>query len=328
MSRIIGALLILFCATSSAVAQERKNVLARQHFQRADLLYRQSDFRGALTQYKKALSYKRHPAVFFNIAQCHRQLGDHKQALFYYKLYLSELPTASNRDEVDRRIKEMAQKIAETKRLENLKGRLSIITQPPGALIFVDRVSGKPTAKSPAIVKLMPGQHLVVVKAEGYADVHHKITIRSGTLELLKLILRPPRGVDRPRVRPNGREVVSSSGVGHRSRPYYKRWWFWTGASIGVAAILAATYTGITTLSMEKQWKDLRGPPAGDPDFESRYKQYRLSTDLLIGVAALTAVGITIGALVVGKGHVEKSSAVIVPTFAADGCGFSITGRF
>jgi hypothetical protein len=321
------AFLTLLCATTSAAAQESNNVLARRHFQRADLLYRQSDFRGALKHYKKALSYKRHPAVFFNIAQCHRQLGEYKHALFYYKLYRSELPNAPNRDEVDRRIKEMAQKIAETERLEKQKGRLSVVTQPPGAQIFIDRVSGRPTAKSPAIVKLTPGQHLVVIKARGFADVHRKVTITTGKLELLELVLKPPRARKVPRARP-GHKQASSAKAGRRSSPFYKRWWFWTGASIALAAVATATYTGITTLNMEKQWEDNRGPPPGDPDFESRYKRYRLSTDLLIGVAALAAVGITIGALVVGKGRAERPSAVIVPGCAAHGCGLSITGRF
>ncbi len=32
----------------------------------------------------------RHPAIHFNIAQCHRQLGDRARALFHYRMYLSE----------------------------------------------------------------------------------------------------------------------------------------------------------------------------------------------------------------------------------------------
>lgn len=334
-TRAVGALLILLCAASSAAAQESNILLARVHFQRADLLYRQSDFRGALKQYMKAFSYKRHPAVFFNIAQCHRHLGQYKHALFYYRLYRSKLPNAPNRDEVDRRIKEMVQKLAEAERLEKQKGRLSIVTQPPGAQIFIDRISGKPTARSPVIVKLMPGQHLVVVKAKGVPDVNRKVTIKTGKLELLKIVLRPPRARKVPRARPRNKQVssaknkrLSSAKVGQRSSPFYKRWWFWTGASIALAAAATATYTGVTTLNMEKQWNDNRGPPPGDPDFESRYKRYRLSTDLVLGVAALAAVGITIGALLVGKERVERPSAVIIPGCAAHGCGLSITGRF
>lgn len=52
--------------------------------------YRLGRFREALVKFKAALALTARPSLLFNIAQCHRQLGERGQALFYYKLYLSE----------------------------------------------------------------------------------------------------------------------------------------------------------------------------------------------------------------------------------------------
>jgi tetratricopeptide (TPR) repeat protein len=53
--------------------------------------YRLGHFRRALTRFRSALALTEgRPSLLFNIAQCYRQLGTRRQAIFYYKLYLSE----------------------------------------------------------------------------------------------------------------------------------------------------------------------------------------------------------------------------------------------
>ena len=97
-------------------------------FKKGERIYQQGEFRKALSEYKKAHQAKAHPAFIFNVAQCHRQLGEYKKALFFYRLYLSEAPKSPNRDEVPRRIEEMEQKVAELTRKEQQKGKVSVVT--------------------------------------------------------------------------------------------------------------------------------------------------------------------------------------------------------
>jgi hypothetical protein len=47
------------------------------------------------------------PPFLFDIAQCHRKLGNNKEALGFYRSYLRVAPNASNRAEVQKRISEL-----------------------------------------------------------------------------------------------------------------------------------------------------------------------------------------------------------------------------
>jgi len=73
---------------------------ARELFDRAEVHFNVSEFGQALELYRQA--YKLHPlpGFLFNIAQCHRNLGQHRKAVFHYRIYLARLPDAPNRRDV------------------------------------------------------------------------------------------------------------------------------------------------------------------------------------------------------------------------------------
>ena len=55
----------------------------------------------------EAYRLKPDPSFLFNIAQCHRKLGELNAALDFYRKYLRSLPNAPNRVEVERMISEL-----------------------------------------------------------------------------------------------------------------------------------------------------------------------------------------------------------------------------
>jgi tetratricopeptide (TPR) repeat protein len=63
--------------------------------------YNLGQFQEALDGYSKA--YETFPAasLLFNLGQCHRSLGNHERAVFFYEGYLREKPNAPNRDVVE-----------------------------------------------------------------------------------------------------------------------------------------------------------------------------------------------------------------------------------
>ena len=63
--------------------------------------YNLGQFQEALDTYSKA--YETYPAasLLFNLGQCHRSLGNHERAVFFYEGYLREKPNAPNRDVVE-----------------------------------------------------------------------------------------------------------------------------------------------------------------------------------------------------------------------------------
>ena len=68
--------------------------------------YELGEYPQALEVYKKAYRVKPLPAFQFNIAQCHRKLGQHHEAIQMYQAYLVGVPSAQNKPLVESLIAE------------------------------------------------------------------------------------------------------------------------------------------------------------------------------------------------------------------------------
>ena len=116
-SVLVGVLLFLGAnlgPSSPATAQDDVEA-AKAHFHRGTRLYEVGEYRQALEEYKAAHLAKPDPAFLYNIAQCHRQLGDLEQAVTMYKRFLSASPNAVNRGEVEKRVAELEGELAKRK---------------------------------------------------------------------------------------------------------------------------------------------------------------------------------------------------------------------
>jgi tetratricopeptide (TPR) repeat protein len=96
---------------SPASAQDDPEV-ARAHSSRGTRLYEVGNYREALDEFKAAHLAKGDPAFLYNIAQCHRQLGDNELAVVMYKRYLNAFPQAPNRVDVERRMHDLEASLA------------------------------------------------------------------------------------------------------------------------------------------------------------------------------------------------------------------------
>ena len=88
-TRLIAACLLLL-ALVGGPARGETPAEATRLYQQGALAYRLGHFAQALARFRAALKLTERPSLLFNIAQCHRQLGERRQAIFYYRLYLSE----------------------------------------------------------------------------------------------------------------------------------------------------------------------------------------------------------------------------------------------
>jgi tetratricopeptide (TPR) repeat protein len=80
---------------------------AKAHFEKGQRLFSVSRYRDALEQFKEGFVAKADPVFLFNIAQCHRLLGEHAEALTFYRRFLASKPTGRVHDDVVRRIHEL-----------------------------------------------------------------------------------------------------------------------------------------------------------------------------------------------------------------------------
>jgi tetratricopeptide (TPR) repeat protein len=104
--------LALVAAPRLAAAEDSATKAAKRHFTKGEKLFALGRFDDALVQYEKAFESKPLPGFLFNIAQCHRNLGNIDQAIFSYRKYLREAPDADNREAVERQIEELEEEKA------------------------------------------------------------------------------------------------------------------------------------------------------------------------------------------------------------------------
>jgi tetratricopeptide (TPR) repeat protein len=116
---VLAAVLVLASAVLArppcASAQDDRES-AKSHFSRGTRLYEVGEYRQAMDEFKAAHLAKPDPAFLYNIAQCHRQLGELEQAVVLYKRFLAASPNAANRAEVETRVAEMETELAARKR--------------------------------------------------------------------------------------------------------------------------------------------------------------------------------------------------------------------
>ena len=79
----------------------------RRHAQRASHLAAAGKCRQAIAEFDKAIAVLHDPTLLFNRGECHRKLGDADSALEDYHQFLSDLPNAPNRAQVEARIGEL-----------------------------------------------------------------------------------------------------------------------------------------------------------------------------------------------------------------------------
>jgi tetratricopeptide (TPR) repeat protein len=113
------SLLALAATTVTALAVEpprpasqEEKAKAREHYQKGLTHYDLKEYAEALSEFKDAYRLVQDPAFLFNIAQCHRKLGQNVEALDFYRNFLRRSPNAPTRPEVERRIQEVERELA------------------------------------------------------------------------------------------------------------------------------------------------------------------------------------------------------------------------
>lgn len=117
---------LLLSITAAPVLAQAKG--ARQHYAAGTKHFDLGEYRQALDDFKEAYRLKEDPVFLYNIAQCHRLIGDAEsrvEALRFYKSYLNRAPSAPNRVEVEAKIVALQQAI------EDEKARVAATETPP-----------------------------------------------------------------------------------------------------------------------------------------------------------------------------------------------------
>ena len=115
--------------SSLALAEDKEQ--ARAFFRTATQHYDLSEFAEALHDFKEAYRNFEDPSFLFNIAQCHRNLGQKEPAVRFFKVYLSKVPDAPNKAEVRDLIAKLELALADERKTQTAPPQGTLETKLP-----------------------------------------------------------------------------------------------------------------------------------------------------------------------------------------------------
>lgn len=141
-----------------ARAQPKQVKEAAQHFERGQALYNKGQYVEAIRAFTKANAIAPHPSALFNIARCHENLGDAAKALQVYQEALAATTDPATRADIQARMKRLASRPV----------KVFVSSKPSGATVTVDGRADAEPGKTPIVLKLTPGEHVLLVRLEGH----------------------------------------------------------------------------------------------------------------------------------------------------------------
>jgi len=264
-----AALVLLLTLGLSSAAFARKpapnktDVLrqkARRIFLEGQTHYKLGRFDRALVAYSRAYRLLPLAGFLFNIGQCHRFMGNFKQAIYFYEGYLRETPGAPNLGVVQLLIRQTQKKLAE----QGAKRARAQTAFKEGVRLYALGQVRQALAKFQAAYQAIP--------SPGYryhiAQCHRKLaeykqavfyyerylrdnpatpmaSLVEGHIKTCRQRLKEAelkrRGILNPNLGKNGKG--GKGGV--KVVPLYKKWWLWTAVAVGVAAIATGLGVGL-----------------------------------------------------------------------------------
>jgi len=197
---------------------------ARRHYEEGTKAYNLGEYPRAIAEFKAAYNAKPDPLLLYNIAQSFRLGNDASQALFFYRSFLRNMPNASNRKEVEGRIRTLEKQV-EKQVEEQKKDAPAPVVVPPASTV------PPPPPSQPGPVTAAGPPPAVAPAPPVVASSPPPTTVAPTT---------PVPGAPAPQATTPVDLTAPASEEPAPSAPFYKRWWFWTGIGalvvIGIAA--------------------------------------------------------------------------------------------
>ncbi|MDP2343336.1 MAG: tetratricopeptide repeat protein [Deltaproteobacteria bacterium] len=114
-------LLLAFLTSSPILAAEADEAMSQDLYESGVRAYAEGRYQHALAAFAAAYDVAQVPGLLFNIGQCHRQLGNHEQAIEYYERYMKEEPD----------VPEIAALLAEERELLAKSPKKPVVKTPP-----------------------------------------------------------------------------------------------------------------------------------------------------------------------------------------------------
>lgn len=155
---LLGAVVALALSASSMALASDLADEADLQFRLGATAYQRADYTGALEHFLASNRLVPNKNVVFNIARTYEKLASYPEAFRYYTQALEGETDADARSRITAALASIRPNVAV----------LEVVTDPPGATIYVDRKDLGPRGASPRTLGLPPGTYTVIVELPGY----------------------------------------------------------------------------------------------------------------------------------------------------------------
>jgi tetratricopeptide (TPR) repeat protein len=204
----LAGLLVAGTSLAQQPPSEEVQAEARARLREGVKAYEAKRYKDAVDAFLAANRLVPNPGLSFNTAKAYEKLGDSAGALSFFRDYLRRAPDASDRADVERKIKRFEQRL-QTKNVM----QVTILSEPEGGTVVLD---GQPVGVTPWTGEIVPGEHSFKIKREGYRDHVHTFQLpREHALDVkVELEVAPPEPP--PQAAP---ERETTSGVAPADEP-------------------------------------------------------------------------------------------------------------
>lgn len=262
---------------------------------KANRLYDEGDYAGALKRYREGLDIAELPEIQYRMATCYEKLDRYAEAVKAYQRFLVLDPDAPERGRVEADIARLKDKLK-----GQAIGELEITSEPAGAMVvLLDDKENPELGKTPVTTPLPGGPVTIRVELDGYEAHTQTVEVPRSGKALVTVALAPIVAAKEP-VEP--KEVVPDPiEPPEEPRPVvddgfdFGLWgWITTGVGVvtgGASAVLFFVTNG--TIADYNNY-DRRGPGASRAEFEN------LADDIATQKTATVWTGIAAGVLLAG----------------------------
>jgi tetratricopeptide (TPR) repeat protein len=297
--------------------------LAKVAYKKGKELYDKGDYEASLESFMAAYNYMPNPFVYISIAQSYDKLGKCQEARDYYFKYMKEKPDAGNVPDIKEKIEE----------LEGRTGKVSIVSEPEGAVITLD---GETTDKTtPAEIDLPGGDHALALNLDGHIMETRAFTVPiCGEVEV-SVAMKAAGSIEMKSDEEIDKEIDAVSAKKKKPRRKIK-----VGVphivafSLAGAAAVTAAVTGGLALKNSNDFADKKDEYDANPspglysdlkDIKSKGRPLAIVCDVTIGVAAVAAVT---GIALLFVGPKESKEVSFSPLISRTGGGASLNVSF
>ncbi len=187
MRGYVSSLLALSCVLGFAAPAHADDLAdeADLKFRLGAEAYQRGDYKAALEEFLGSNRLVPNRNVTYNVARCYDELKQFPEAYRYFTLALRDETDADTRSRIERALASIRQNVAV----------LQIVSDPPGATVFLQRRDLGPRGNSPAALGVKPGAYVVLAELPGYYPARVEVpAVGAGQTQAVTLKLEPILG--------------------------------------------------------------------------------------------------------------------------------------